>query len=48
MAPKRVKDAAEEDVWKRHDFGNDPPLMGHIKSNRFSKKSVGSFICKAL
>jgi len=44
MAPKKVKDMAEEDVWKRHIFGNNPPLMGHIKPNRFLKKSVGSFI----
>ena len=45
MNPKRVKDGAEEDVWKRHDFGNHPPPMGHIKPNRFS---VGNFICKVL
>jgi hypothetical protein len=38
-----VKDEAEEDVWKRRDFGNNPPLMGHTKPNRFSKKSLGSY-----
>ena len=43
-----VGDGEEEDIWKRCDFGNDPPLMGHTKANRFSEKSVGSFIGKAL
>ena len=43
-----VKDRVEEDVWKPHGFGNDPLLMGHTKPNRFSEKSVGSFICEAL
>jgi len=34
-----MKDGAEEDVWKRHGFGNDPLLMGHTKPNRFSHKN---------
>ena len=24
------KKGAEEGVWKRGSFGNDPPLMGHV------------------
>ena len=39
-ALKRVKDGAEEDVWKRRDFGNNLPLMRHTKSNGFLKISV--------
>ena len=38
--PKRVKDWAEEDVWKRGDFGNNPPLIGYTKPNRFSKNQL--------
>ena len=30
---RRVKDGAEEDIWKRCDF---PPLMGHTKPKYFS------------
>jgi len=43
------KKGAEEGVWKRGSFGNDPALMGHTKPNTFLQKSVGTgFICKAL
>ena len=40
------KKGAEEGVWKRGSFGNDPALMGHTKPNTFLQKSVGSFICR--
>jgi len=46
--PKMMESTVEEDLFKGHGFSNNLPLMGHTKANKFSQKSVGSFICKAL
>ena len=39
IARKMVEDGVEEDIWKRHDFGNDPLLMGPHKSKQVFKEN---------